>query len=441
MIRCKKSLRQVFMTPSMKHPKEMYSLALIEMCQRFAFWGIGNLLVIYLVQFYQFSDLKATHLYGIFSGVAFILPLLGGYIADKTSYKGAIIFGSLTTAAGCFFITFGVIHFLYLALALAAIGASIFTPSIYTLLGILYKDKHHLREGGFSIYYSAVNFGVFLATLTLGAIGQGGHWTFAFIIAGLVQIGGLILFLKLMKKKSFADIHAEHHLQFKASPTPLKKSEKDRIIVISVLALFSILFWMAYNQGWSSMSLFALRYTQHTVGSITLPSSLLLSLESLYLIILAYPLSQLYLWLAKRKMDPSPPTKTALSLSSIGICFVIMMVGARGIPEGATTASLSPFYLVYAYGFMALAEMLLAPIGLSLVTHLSPHRYTAFLVGIWYVCIGVAFYAGGLLAGLMSSMKHISNFFDIFVIASFASAILLFFLVKRLNKMRHASKL
>ncbi len=425
-----------------KHPKEMYSLALIEMCQRFAFWGIGNLLVIYLVQFYQFSDVKATHLYGIFSGVAFILPLIGGYIADRTSYKGAVILGSLTTAAGCFFITFGVIHFLYLALALAAIGASLFTPSIYTLLGSLYKDKHHLREGGFSLYYAAVNLGVFVATFTLGAIGQAGHWTLAFMIAGLVQLGGLVLFLQMMKGKAFASLHgAKHLLQFESTPTPLKKSEKDRIVVIVTLALFSILFWMAYNQGWSSLSLFALRYTDPTIGGITMPTSFFLSLESLYLIVLAYPLSWLYIWLAKRRLDPSPPLKTAFSLVAIGICFFIMMVGAKGVPEGATSASLSPFYLVYAYGFMAVAEMLLAPIGLSLVTHLSPRRYTAFLVGVWYVCIGVAFYAGGMIAGLIATMKHISQFFEIFVIASFIPALLLFFLVKKLNKMRHVDKL
>ena len=430
------------MALSTKHPKEMYTLALIEMCQRFAFWGIGNLLVIYLVQFYQFSDIKATHLYGIFSGLAFVLPLVGGYVADRTSHKWAVILGSLATAAGCFFITVGMIHFLYLALALAAIGASLFTPSIYTILGKLYKDKHHLREGGFSIYYSAVNLGVFLATLTLGAIGQSNHWTLAFIIAGLVQLLGLFLFFKVMKGKVFADLHMENkQFKFEKAPTPLKKSEKDRVVVICILALFSIIFWMAYNQGWSSMSIFALRYTKNTLGSFTIPSSFLLSLESLYLILLAYPLSWLYLWLSKRKLNPSPPAKTAMSLVAMGICFAIMMFGAKAIPEGQTSGAVSPFYLVYAYGFMAVAEMLLAPIGLSLVTHLSPHRYTAFLVGVWYVCIGIAFYLGGMIAGLMSSMKHISHFFEIFVIASFISAIFLFLLVKRLNKMRHTDKL
>ncbi len=426
----------------MRHPKEMYSLALIEMCQRFAFWGIGNLLVIYLVQFYQFSDIKASHLYGLFSGVAFALPLVGGYIADKTSHKLAVILGSLSTAAGCFLITCGVIHFLYLALMLAAIGASLFTPSIYTILGKLYTDKHQLRDGGFSIYYAAVNLGVFLATLILGAIGQSNHWTLAFIIAGCVQLLGLFVFFRVMKARAFAHLHIkDKQFTFDKKLPPLKKVEKDRVIVIIALALFSILFWMAYNQGWSSMSIFALRYTEPMIGNFTIPSSLLLSLESLYLILLAYPLSWLYLWLSKRNLDPSAPTKTAMSLLSMGICFTIMMLGARGIPEGVQSASVSPFYLVYAYGFMAIAEMLLAPIGLSLVTKLSPHRYTAFLVGVWYVCIGVAFYTGGILGGFMSSMKHISNFFDIFVLASFIPAILLFFLVKKLGKMCHRNSL
>lgn len=425
-----------------RHPKEMYLLALIEMCQRFAFWGIGNLLVLFLVQFHRFSDPAATHLYGLFTGVAFVLPMLGGYIADRTSHKGAVAIGSVSTALGCFLMATGSLDMLYAALFFAAIGASVFTPSIYTILSAVYKDKHHLREGGFSIYYSAVNVGVFLATFILGAFGHQNEWAWAFIVAGLVQFVGLFVFLKLMQNPLFAKMHvAQSKMGAQKNSYPLKKEEKDRIIVIVALAVVSILFWMAYNQGWSSMSLFALRFTDRMAGSFEIPTSWIFSLESLYLILLAFPLAWIYSWLAKRKWDPSPPMKTVMSLVAMGLCFMIMKIGSEQIPAGATSASISPLYPVFAYLLMAIGEMLLAPIGLSLVTHLSPHRYTAFLVGAWYVCIGVAFYAGGLLAGLMSTMKELSEFFNMFVLISFIPAALLFLFARKLNRMRHAGRL
>jgi POT family proton-dependent oligopeptide transporter len=424
-----------------RQPKEMYFLSFIEMCQRFAFWGIGNLLVLFLVQEHQFSDARATHLYGIFTGLAFALPLLGGYIADRTSHRAGVICGCLSTAVGCFLIATGSITLLYVALLFAALGASVFTPSVYTLLGHIYHENSNLREGGFTIYYAAVNIGVFLATFTLGALGHANLWLWAFVLAGCVQILGLLTFLKIMKRPAFQEMQNTHRKNVTTvQKKPLTKVEKQRIVVICVLSFVSILFWMSYNQGWSSMSIFALKYTAHKIGPVTILPSWLLSIESLYLVILAFPLAWLYKSLARNKLDPSPPLKTVYSLIAIGMCFFLMKLGARIIPQGAQEAAVSPFYLVGAYAFMAVGEMLLAPIGLSMVTHLAPRRLTAFFVGAWYMCIGVAFYAGGLIAGLVASME-LSRFFEIFVLVSWIPAVLLFFGVKKLKKMSHTNTL
>lgn len=424
-----------------RQPKEMYFLSFIEMCQRFAFWGIGNLLVLFLIQQHQFSDERATHLYGLFSGIAFALPMLGGYIADRTSYRGGVIFGCVSTAIGCFLMATGSTTLLYVALLFAALGASVFTPSVYTILGHLYHGQSDLREGGFTIYYSSVNIGVFLATFILGALGHANLWSLAFIVAGCVQIVGLMLFFKVMKGPAFAQVHLKQRANsVEEKKEPLNKKEKQRIIVICILSLVSILFWMSYNQGWSSMSIFALRYTELNIGTFSMPASWLLSLESLYLVILAFPLAWLYRSLAKIKLDPSPSLKTVYSLVAMGLCFFLMQIGAKQIPQGAQEAAVSPFYLIGAYAFMALGEMLLAPIGLSMVTRLSPRRYTAFLVGAWYLCVGVAFYAGGLIAGLVATME-LSRFFNIFVLVSWIPAILLFFGVKKLKKMSHTNTL
>src|SRR5579872_5234228 len=122
----------------------MYLLALVEMCQRFAFWGIGNLLVLYLVQAHHYPDAKADNLYGFFTGVAFVLPILGGFAADRMGYRLPVLWGSVISAVGCFLLATGSGSMIYAALGCAAIGASVFTPSIYALLGKVYQDKHHL---------------------------------------------------------------------------------------------------------------------------------------------------------------------------------------------------------------------------------------------------------------------------------------------------------
>jgi len=266
-----------------RQPKEMYYLSFIEMCQRFALWGIGNLLVIYAITNFEFADADASHLYGIFSGIVFILPLLGGYIADRTNYKWTVAVGSIAMALGCFLMAIGLLPLLYVALFFVAIGTSVFTPSIYTILGSLYHKREDLREGGFSIYYASVNIGVFLGTFVLGSLGHANHWALAFSIAGAVQLIGLVTFLKLIKGKAFAHMHQKQDkLAIEKANAPLRKPEKQRIIVICVLSFVSILFWIAYNQGWSSMSIFALNFTDRQVGSFDMPASWLLSLESYF---------------------------------------------------------------------------------------------------------------------------------------------------------------
>lgn len=419
----------------------MYYLALTEMCQRFALYGVAYMLVLYLVQTLKFTDTDADHLFGIFTGVAFILPVLGGYVADRLSYKLPVIWGMILTAIGCFLIATGSESLLYLSLFFIAIGSSVFTPGIYALLGTLYHKDHSLRDSGFSIYYSAVNIGTFLAMFVLGAISQAHSWNAAFFVAGVVQLLGFFSFARAMKTINIAPLKEAHAKAAQKKQPALHKHEINRIWVICILAFFSILFWMAYNQGGSSMNLFALKFTDRHAFGFEMPPSWLLSSESLYLIILAIPLSKLYMYLAKRKKDPSPPTKSGLSLIFMGICFAIMAIGASQIPSGAMTARVSPFYLFSAYAFMAIGEMLLMPIGLSLVTHLSPRRFTAMLVGVWYLCIGIAFYLGGMIAPLMSRVKSMSSFFVMFVVISFVAGGILLLLVKKLNKMRHMEKL
>lgn len=413
----------------------MHLLALVGMCQCFAFWGLANLLVLFLIQHHGFEDAKAYHFFGFFTGAALALPVLGGFIADRWNYRQPVVWGCIMTAVGCFMVATGRIELLIPALALVALAAGIFIPSIYTLLGRAYKGDRDRRDSGFTIYFAAINLGIFSALFFLGALGSSHHWGAAYVIAGCVQLIGLIPLYMALKIPALQVAHREKYSD-KNQPT-LTKIDKQRITVILVLSLFSILFWISYNQGGSSLTLFALRYTDRDVGGFTIPPSWLLSFRNLYLIILAFPLAILYLYLARRKLDPSPPAKTALSLLAMPICFGVLAFASRFIPADAAGASISPLYLVFSYFLMALGELLLEPIGLSLITHLSPPRFTAMLVGVWYLCMGAAFYLGGVIAVWMSETMPIARFFTIFAAASAIPALILLLLAKKLDRMRY----
>lgn len=419
-----------------KHPKELWILALIEMCERFAFWGIGNLLVLYLIEYYDFPNAKAAHIYGAFTGAAAFLPLVGGWVADRWNYQSPLILGMLVNVIGCLLIATGIENLLYLALVIVACGYGIFTPSIITVLGYTYRDKPALREAGFSIYYASINLGVFLALLSLGTIAKLVNWNTAFIVAGVVQLIGFVpLFIYLAKhKETYHGLKASQK-ETRASRRPLTSVEKKRLFVIGVFSIVSILFWAAYNQGFSSMAIFAHEFMDKKVGSISIPEGVFMSSESFFLLVLAPILAVLYDKLQKIRKDPSPAKKTALSLFFLAACFLVMMVGSAHIPASATAAQVSWTYLIGAYFLMAVGEMLLAPIGLSMISKLAPPRYTALAIGCWYVCVGIAFYNGGLLAGLMGQTGGLFNFFSIFVAMTVIPGILMFLFSKKLTKL------
>ncbi|MCB1115531.1 MAG: peptide MFS transporter [Chlamydiia bacterium] len=422
---------------SKKHPKEMYLLAAVEMCQRFAYAGIANLLVLFFVKYFSYGTPKATHYFGAYTGIAFLLPILGGFIADRWNYRSPIMLGCLLTAGGCFLMATLQESLLIPSLALIGIGGGLFTPSIYSLLGSLYAKRPHIREGGFSIYYSLVNIGFFVAMLVLGFL-QTIDWRLVFIVSGVVQLVGLVPYYLIHSSIKRLDVPSHYFIKKKDDPNhfPLKKHEWDRIIVILVMTFVSIVFWMAYNQMGSSMTLFALKYTNRDIGGFLVPTPWFTSLETFFLILFAFPLAQLYLFLRRIKSSASPPMKTALSLFFMGLCFLVMQRAAAHLPHHASDALESPFYLIFAFALMALAELFLAPIGLSLVTSLSPHRYRGMLTGTWFACIGIGFYFGGYFAGFMETLK-MSSFFDIFVVASFVPAFCLVLFSKKLDNMRH----
>ena len=422
-----------------KHPKELFILSICGITMRFAYWGVGNLLVLYLIQYYKFSIASSAYIYGVFTGVGALLPLIGGIIADRWNYHMPLFIGTIAASLGCFMISFGNIYLLLAALGIISLGYGVFIPSIFAILSHTYKNKQALREAGFTIYYASFNIGVFLAMIILGFIANRISWGLAFFTAGLVELIGIIPVYIYYKKYHlyYEGLHPKDHHCSKETLPQLKPFEKDRITVILILVFFSIFFWAAYSQGWSSMAVFTMKYTDLKIMNFVIPEAWILSLEALFLIFLAPAMSKLYHYLQEKNKDPSPPAKMAISLFFMALSFTIMMVGSRHIPFHATSAKVSPFYLISAFFVMGISEMFLGPISLSLTTRLSPKRYIGILVGLVYLSTGFAYYIGGIIAGLFNKMPSLFDFFAIFMIFSLISCILLAFLAKKLNKMRH----
>lgn len=399
-----------------KHPKELWILSLSELCERFAFWGVGNLLVLYLIEYYHFPEEKATLVYAYFSGSAAFLPFLGGFIGDRWNYQMPILLGALINAIGCFMIASGIPSLLYIALIVIALGYGLFTPSLITVLGYTYKNQLTLREAGFSIYYAAINTGVFLALISVSTIAKWFNWHAAFALTGIVQLIGLLpiiwylthhkeLYLEL---KKYQECHQE-------KTSPLSKSDLKKLSVLFFFYFISMFFWAAYNQAYSSMEIFAHKFMNTTVFGVKIPEGIFISSESFFLILLAPCLATLYHFLQKRKQDPTFSTKISLSLLFISLCFFIMMFASYGIPLHAKSAVTAWGYIIFAYFCMAIGEMLFGPIGLSMVSRLSPPKYTAMMIGLWFVSMGIAFLAGGLLAGLITKIS-LFTFFSIFAL-------------------------
>ncbi|MBX9744620.1 MAG: peptide MFS transporter [Chlamydiales bacterium] len=416
-----------------KHPRGLWILALTELCERFAFWGVGNLLVLYLIEHYQFSGAKATHIYGILSGCAAFLPLFGGLLADRWSYQKLLFLGALSNLIGCLLLASGIPFFLYPSLVIIAGGFGIFTPSIISLLGELYKDKESLREAGFSIYYASINIGVFLALFWLGIIAKTVGWNAAFLLAAIIQGLGVIPIIWY-----FRELRTSHKKDKQTSQTfhlpkkPLTQGERRRVLAISLFCLLSIFFWTAYNQAFSSMSIFAHSFMNKTIGGYNIPEGVFLSTESLFLVFLAPLLALLYGWLQKKNKDPSVALKMMCSFFFIAIGFFIMVIATRSLPLGALKASLPWGYLIGAYFAIAISEMLLAPISLSMVSSLAPRKAIGFLIGLWYVCVGIAYYIGGVLAGFIETTK-LNHFFGLFIIITLIPASFLLLFHKKLT--------
>ena len=420
------------------HPKGLYLLFLVEMWERFSYYGMRALLVLFMTKHFFWNTQQSGQIYGMYTSLVYLTPLLGGYIADRYwGARKAIIVGGILMALGHFAMVPETVTFFYIALGLLILGNGFFKPNISIIVGNLYKDKDPRRDGGFTIFYMGINLGAFFSPLICGYLGEKVGWGYGFGAAGVGMVIGLLLFI-WGQNKYLGDLgkeapYKEHAAKSNGEKTFLTKVEKQRIAVIFVMAFFTVFFWAAFEQAGSSMTLFADRSTDRMLFNWEIPASYFQSLNPAFIVLLAPFFSMLWIWLAKKGKEPSTPLKFVIGLVLLAFGFVVMALGAK---EYAMTGKVNLLYLVFAYLLHTLGELALSPVGLSLVTKLSPVKFASLFMGVWFLAISTANYVAGFFAGNYDNMDHVKFFMTPVYIAG-ASALVLFVLIKPIRKLMH----
>jgi len=517
-----------------RHPKGLYVLFFTEMWERFSYYGMRAILSLYMINALMYDKAFTSSIYGYYTGLVYLTPLLGGYIADKYwGNRRSIIFGGVIMVFGqlaLFFsgylynapvdasitystFTLNLQQISFLAgLTLLIIGNGFFKPNISTMVGSLYPDKEiSRRDSAFTIFYMGINLGALIAPLVAGGLGDTGNpmdfkWGFLSAAVGMAlglvmfyygkskylhtpegkpvglvpekkskadllsvekqfsknQIGGIIIlfivlnviFLALLKSDVITSFIFSSMV---AVPTliiidkTLSKIEKQRIAVIYILAFFVIFFWSAFEQAGVSLTFFAEEQTDRVIawlGNFVIPASFFQVINPLAIFIFAPLFAGMWDKLNAAKKEPSSPIKMAIGLLLLSLGFLLLVGGASRADTGI---KVSPLWLVGAYVLHTFGELSLSPIGLSMVTKLSPVKFSSLLMGVWFMANAAANLMAGKLSTLYPeagrstsllgfSISGLADFFMIFVIMAAIASLILFALSKLLMKMMHGVK-
>ena len=429
----------------MGHPKGLYMLFFAEMWERFSYYGMRALLIFYLTQHWLFSDGESTLIYGAYTALVYITPVLGGYLADRyLGQRKAVLFGGLLLVFGHSFMAVegmqGVtdpltkqadpaINVFWLALALIIVGSGFLKANISVMVGQLYRLTDIRRDSAYTIFYMGINAGAAFGVILAGYLGQTIGWAYGFGLAGIGMLAGLIVFVLGKKVLNGAGEPPEPLTRTKEMTLygtglvavavmwalvqyvvvietllmvsgvallgwvlyqafKLPKEPRERIFAILFLVALNPLFWGLFEQAGGTLNLYTDRYVDR--GDV--PASVFQSINSIYIILFAPVFAALWALLGRKGIEPSAPAKFALALLQVGLGFLIFVWGANTVGPAAMTPVLFVFliYLLHTTG-----ELCLSPVGLSAMNRLAPAFMASLVMGAWFYMSAVGNFVAG----------------------------------------------
>jgi len=479
------------------HPRGLSTLFFTEMWERFSYYGMRALLLLYMTAPLSagglgFDAAQGGAIYGLYTSMVYMATLPGGWIADRLiGPRRAVLYGGIIIAAGHFSMAVPSLAMFYLGLFLIVIGTGLLKGNVSVIVGKLYGDADIRRDAGFSIFYMGINLGAFLAPLVCGYLGQQVSWHLGFAAAGVGMLVGVIQYVMGSSNLGDAGINPA------PAPTPAiaaqwkrqvqtwvggsaavvvlaglavyfgliqvtatqvsdgagvflllvvvgffgwlmfsggwTPDEKKRLYVIGVLFFAASLFWSVFEQAGSTLNLFADRSTRNEVLGYAYPSSWFQSMNSLFIFTLAPVFAWLWIRLASAGHEPSSPAKFAFGLIFVGAGFAILVIPAMSEPG----TLVSPMWLTATYFLHTIGELVLSPVGLSAMTILAPARIAGLMMGVWFLAASVGNFIGGRVSGYYEAFA-LPTLFGVVAVFAIVAGFILLALVPSMRKLMPA---
>jgi POT family proton-dependent oligopeptide transporter len=427
------------------HPAGLFVLFFTEMWERFSYYGMRALLVLYMTG-YLITHAQATgsvlgfvplqrglefffgplaiqplssQIYGLYTGLVFLTPVFGGLLADRVlGQRKTVYLGGILMAIGHFLMA--IESMFLIALLFLILGNGCFKPNISTQVGSLYAEGDPRRDSAFTMFYMGVNLGAIFSPLVCGTLGQVYGWHYGFGAAGVGMVIGLLVYAwgqRFLADDNFTLEKKEHVVE-----TPLTKSEWRAIAGLIVLCALNIVFWGVYEQQGNTMQIFADKNVDWHVMGWQMPSTWFQSLNPIFILILAPILTFFWGWQRKRKSEPTSIAKMALGCVILGASFVVLMIATKGI---SADTRISIMWLVGCTLIYTIGELYLSPIGLSLVTKVAPARLVGMMMGVWFLSSFFGNYLSGYLGMYYETMSK-DRFFMMLMILGVVSGLMIF---------------
>jgi POT family proton-dependent oligopeptide transporter len=478
------------------HPSGLSTLFFTELWERFSYYGMRALLVLFMVDAVQnggmgLDDKTASSIYGLYAAFVYMAALPGGWIADRLmGAQRSVWVGGLIIAAGHFTLAIPATSTFFVGLVLVVIGTGFLKPNISAMVGQLYPEGGARRDAGFTIFYMGINIGAFLGPLICSYLGEQVNWHAGFGVAGVGMVFGVIQYKRSVGRLGEAGLHPTKPqgagtggmdkawypviggfavifilvllgvtgaVQFNALALAqnttfvivglavaffvyvfafgkLTTTERNHTIVIVVLFISSAVFWSGFEQAGSSLNLFADRHTDRDVFGRLIPAGWFQSLNPFYIVVLAPIFAAIWVNLAKKQLDPSMPAKFAFGLIILALGFLVMVGAAKLVVAGNQVA---PYWLILTYLLHTMGELCLSPVGLSSVTKLAPKRFVGQMMGIWFLATSLGNLMAGLLAGRFNpeALNEMPGLFMQIVMTTIGGGIILLIFTKPIKKL------
>ena len=479
------------------HPRGLSVLFFTEMWERFSYYGMRALLVLFMVDALEtggmgMDEKSAGAIYGLYTAFVYLAALPGGWIADRLlGAQRSVWIGGLVIAAGHFILAIPSTTSFYLGLIFVVVGTGFLKPNISAIVGQLYPEGGARRDAGFTLFYMGINLGAFIGPLICSLLGEKVNWHAGFAAAGVGMVAGVVQYRLSIRHLGEAgrEPHVDDTIKNSGRSDPawrifwgglgliavvvalclsgiiqinpvvlaknttyvivglavvfflsvflfgkLNSEEKKRVWVIVILFLASAVFWSGFEQAGSSLNLFADRHTDRDLFGFEIQAGWFQSLPPLFIIVLAPVFASMWVGLAKRLLEPSMPAKFAIGLLFLGLGFLVMVGAAKLVTAGNSAA---PYWLILTYLLHTMGELCVSPVGLSSVTKLAPKRFGSQMMGIWFLATALGNLIAGLMAGRFNpeSLDDMPGLFLQIVLIAVGSGLLMLVFTKPIKRL------